>query len=273
MHTNDKNQVYKLISKIDLKPQDIQIIKKIHHGFTNQSFYIKTKTNKEFQVRIGDNNEIVNRKIENVLIHSFLKDQFLYYNVKNGDAIKKWIKGRDLKKDDLDEIVINRIIDQINLLHQTNLKDLHIEEHNYFVFLDQTLLEEKHYQKYVELVKELKDKKDVLSHNDLNLKNILINEQKEIFFIDFEWARINYWWWDFANFIREVNLSKKLILLFCKKLNLPFLEMVKYLYICTNFAVQWSYKTTQSKKVLAYRTKTFKILEKYYRWLIKARVH
>ena len=186
MHEKDKTLVYSLLEKINLKPYEIIEIKPIHHGFTNLSFYVKTVNQKEYQVRIGKNNEIVNREIEAIIVEKIFKDDFLYYDKKTGNAIKKWFQGRDLKRCDLDEAVLKTLIKKIETLHETDLSDLKILPHDAYQFLEKDVLEEKHYLTYLNLLDEVKDKTLVFSHNDLNLKNILINEEKDLMFIDFE---------------------------------------------------------------------------------------
>lgn len=264
MNKNLKKQILNLLEKINLKEDNIIKIKKIHQGFTNMSFYVETKNKKAYQLRLGQNNEIVDRNNEFLVLKALNLKSFLYYNKDNGDAIKKWIIGRTLQKKDINNDLIKQLIKKINLLHKTDINNLSLLRHDYFVFWKEQKLEKEDQILYQDLIKKIDQKPWVFSHNDLNLKNILFNEEKKkLYFIDFEWARINHPLWDLANFIREVNLSLSKIKFVCQLIKINLKEMLIFLYLCTNFAVQWSFATSQTSSVLMYRKKTLKILNKY----------
>lgn len=89
MNKNLKKQILNLLEKINLKEDNIIKIKKIHQGFTNMSFYVETKNKKAYQLRLGQNNEIVDRNNEFLVLKALNLKSFLYYNKDNGDAIKK----------------------------------------------------------------------------------------------------------------------------------------------------------------------------------------
>lgn len=264
MNKNLKKQILNLLEKINLKEDNIIKIKKIHQGFTNMSFYAETKNKKAYQLRLGQNNEIVDRNNEFLVLKALNLKSFLYYNKDNGDAIKKWIIGRTLQKRDINNDLIKQLIKKINLLHKTDINNLSLLRHDYFVFWKEQKLEKEDQILYQDLIKKIDQKPWVFSHNDLNLKNILFNEEKKkLYFIDFEWARINHPLWDLANFIREVNLSLSKIKFVCQLIKINLKEMLIFLYLCTNFAVQWSFATSQTSSVLMYRKKTLKILNQY----------
>jgi hypothetical protein len=76
-----KNQAINLFKRYINEP--IKSIKQIHNGFTNTSFKINN-----YQVRLGGTNKQVNRLNENKIINTILKDDFVYYDKSNGNAIK-----------------------------------------------------------------------------------------------------------------------------------------------------------------------------------------
>lgn len=264
MNKDLKSKILNLLEKINIKEDEVVKIKKIHQGFTNMSFYVEINNKKAYQVRIGQNNEIVDRNNEFLVLKALNSKLFLYYNKDNGDAVKKWIIGRTLQKKDINNDLLKKLIKKINSLHKTNISQLNLLSHNYFVFWKEQKLEKEDQFFYQDLIKKIGQKPWVFSHNDLNLKNILFNEKnKKLFFIDFEWARINHPLWDLANFIREVDLPLTKIKFICEFIKISLKEMIIFSYLCTNFAIQWSYATFQTNSVLIYRKKTLKILNKY----------
>jgi thiamine kinase-like enzyme len=100
----------------------------------------------------------------------------------------------------------------------------------------------------------------------LNSDNLLLSKPKEIIFIDYEWGRLNNKYWDIANFIRESNLSLqaiKHILTYDKSLDKNILN--DFIYICTNYAYQWTFNMKQTKKILMCRKINLAKLNKYYK--------
>lgn len=75
----------------------------------------------------------------------------------------------------------------------------------------------------------------VVSHNDLGLNNILINQSNEqIKIIDFEFASLNIWLFDFAHILLSLELNLKYIKLLIKDLNLQKKE-IENLKLCTDY--------------------------------------
>jgi thiamine kinase-like enzyme len=103
-----------------------------------------------------------------------------------------------------------------------------------------------------------------LSHNDLSADNLLLTVKKQIIFIDYEWSRLNNEYWDLANFIRETKLSNRNITFLATKSNLSLTILQDFIYICTNYAYQWTYMMPQTTKILQYRKQLNKQLNLYY---------
>lgn len=254
---------------VQYSTNDIVEIKPIHQGFTNISFYLKTADNSEFQIRLGHNNNIVNRYNEEQVLLAIHDENYLYYDVVSGDAIKRWIDGDNIDSQTAEsDSFLNKLLVKIDELHQTNITGYKILKHDYMVFFAHNDLEEEYKNKYVELVNKLDKNNWVLSHNDLNALNILMDYDKNLHFIDYEWSRINHPLWDIANFTREVNLPEKQIQYLVKKLKLDLKEFYEFLYICTCFAYQWTFYTMFSQKISEYRKHTLILMQEYYNKLI-----
>lgn len=273
--TNAAINLFKKHGKEYAKENFIKITP-IHTGYTNQSYLLETNNHK-FQIRLGQNNEIVNRNNEKEIL-SIIKDKYyIYYNENNGNAIKKWIDAVALeeyfneRQQILEADVLITLIKEIEDLHKINWKDSKIIHHDYFCFFNNKHdLEDYHKDLYIKLVNELtQDSPWVLSHNDLNMQNILITKDKKIIFIDYEWGRINHPLWDIANFIRESNLNLEQVKEIAKLLSVSYNKLLKFMYICTNFAYQWTFSTKYSENVKTYRQKTKDLLNQYYSLIIQ----
>lgn len=243
-------------------------IKKIHNGFTNISFLISFENGDKFQIRIGHNNNIVDRKNEYKIIQGLKLNEYIYYDIENGNSIKKWIDGKNVTKKDIDDDFIEEFFNKLERIHNTKID---LIKHDYFAFFDiaKIHIEDKYIKLYVELTKKLVNENNyVTSHNDLNLGNLLINN-KQISFIDFEWSRRNDPLFDYCNFLRETKPNKKIIEKFVRRLNISWELFNEFTYIIICFAIQWTYATTQSTKLLKYREGCLKELEKYYKLIKK----
>lgn len=252
-----KKAIDLFLSNTDYKKDDISKIKQIHHGFTNISFLFKTKDKQKYQVRIGGSNDIVNRKNEfNIL--SLIKDKNYLFIDKDGNAIKKWISGFTPKFIFNKKRLLKLLTLEIMKLHNINIEKSNVIKHDYFSFFNQTFFFDEYDKKmYLKLVEKYKNLDLVLSHNDINPKNMIYDPKtKKITLIDFEWGRLNNMYWDIANFFRETNLNIKwldYIISFYE--NIDKETMYVFLYLCTNFAYQWTFGMNETKKILNYRKK------------------
>lgn len=250
---------------VQYSTNDIVEIQPIHHGFTNLSFYLKTADNSEFQIRLGQNNNIVNRHNEEQVLLAIHDENYLYYDVVSGNAIKRWIDGGTVTLQMCEsEAFLDKLLAKIEQLHHTNVQRYKILKHDYYVFFVHNDLEAKYKNKYQELVDKLDKNNWVLSHNDLNALNILVDYDKNLHFIDFEWSRINHPLWDVANFVREMQLPEKYIQYIASKLELDLARFYEFLYICTCFAYQWTFYTQFDEKISEYRQKTLILMQEYF---------
>ena len=240
------------------KLTDVNKIVKIHHGFTNFSYMFKLKNGEKYQIRIGNNNNIVDRNNEYLCLKTIGDKNYIFYDIKNGNSIKKWINGRTLKKKDLKNIThLKNIFNLIDKLHSINIKNTKIKKHDYYIFLSNVKLSKKYLNLYKKIVDNLSTISWGFSHNDLNLKNIILTSKNEIEFIDFEWSRINHPYWDFANLIKEIYWKNKYIVLFSKIQKLDYKLLLEMSYVAICFSYQWTFSNSFSLKILTYRIKMF----------------
>lgn len=259
----EKNQAIDLFNKI-LPNKSIISIEKIHLGLTNISFKVQDNDSSIYQVRIGMNNEYVDRQNELNVLKNINNKNYLYFNEGNGQAIKKWINGQMVDENEIDIDFLIRLNEQITEYHKTELK-YEVKTHNYYEFVETfKYIDNKYISEYIEIIDSYNGSKLVLSHNDLNPKNIIIDEKKGINFIDFEWGRLNYEWYDICNFIRETNISFEIIKEFAKYLNKELVVFLKEIFVCLCFAMQWTYTVEQLKEIIEYREDVFKKMEYYY---------
>lgn len=249
--------------------EDLVEVKKIHNGYTNLSFLIKTKDNQQYQLRFAKNNEIVDRNNEQKII-LFLKKQDYLYLDKYGNYIKKWIIGENLDINSINEELISKLINKINKFHEIDVRELDILRHDYNKVLNSTKIAKKYLDKYRECLHVTTNKEWIFSHNDLNPDNILIAPNKDIIFIDFEWSRINHPDWDIINFARETNFSFTSLEKIAQQANISKENFFKMYFICLCFAYNWTFENSFSYAIWKYRLKTKKKLVSAYRFLEKS---
>lgn len=262
----EKKAIKLFVDHTKFKSHQIKLIKHIHKGYTNISFLIILINNQKYQVRLANDNGIVNRKSELAILKNIHNKNFLYYDIKTGNAIKEWIDGVNPTNSEINsKIFLDIFSSELNKLH--SCKNLNgVINHDYFEFVKiaRNKISNTHLTKYLNLLSKYKNLKLVLSHNDLSQDNLLWNEkEKRIFFIDYEWARMNNQYWDIANFIRESNLKKTYIKYLAHINKLDYQILKDFIYICTNYALQWTFAMPQTTKILTYRKKLLIKLNKY----------
>lgn len=262
------------IKNTNIKLEQIHQVKKIHHGFTNLSYVFVLKNKDKYQVRLAQNNDIVNRKNEYNFIKAIGEKSYIYID-DEGNAIKKWIMGKPPKFIFNKKLLLKLLMLEIKKIHEISVENNDILKHDYFVFFEKTkFINEIDKEIYLKLVDKYKTLKLTLSHNDINPNNIIYNSKnKKLFLIDFEWGRINNEYWDLANFFRETNLSLKWL-----EYMLSFFDGLKkdilldFIYISLNYAYQWTQAMPESKKILKYQQFVFKKLN-FYRKFISLKIN
>lgn len=238
MHNKHLNKL-----KSILVDEDIIKIRKIYTGTSNETWFIKTKCNK-YQYRITLSEININRNNEYKILKYLFKDDLIYYDEKY--LLKKWIKGHHfIKIKRADIYKINKAIIKFSKNNISINTKINLLEFNH-------LLKDDLKNIYLKLVGSIDSNNFVLSHSDLTRKNILKNKNG-IFFIDYEWSRMSYSWFDITYLlVNSFNSYKKWMEDFTSK---------KYLLICSIFCYSWCL-SIDSKK-------TRKLKEKYYKWIYK----
>lgn len=250
---------------LNYQKKDIKKIKQIHKGYTNISFLFVLKNKERYQVRISKNNNLVDRNNENKIIDFFLKDNFLFFD-KNGNAVKKWIEGKNPKFIFNKRKIIDLLINEISNIHSLDFSNLNIVEHDYFIYWnnENILKFKKEYDKYCEILKKYNYLNKVFSHNDINKLNMLYDKKlKKIILIDFEWSRINYPYFDFVNFFVTSKLKLKWLKYICLKANLNYDIAIDFIFIILFFSLLWANSIkNQTKKIINFKKFIIKYLKK-----------
>lgn len=256
------------LSKTNYKENEIKKIKPINQGFTNICFVLTTSDQKKYQVRIGGSNDIVDRQNEINFIKLIKDENYLYYDLE-GNAIKKWIKGHNPKVIINKKLFLKLLLKEINKLQSIDYTKTKIIKFNPMVFFDLTdwTKKEKHKENYLKLIKEFEKFPLTLAHNDINELNIIYGK-KTLHLIDFEWSRINYEYYDIANFFRETRMGTKWVKYICKlEPKYDYKVLIKFIYFSTCYALQWTYAAKQSAAILKYRQNVEKKMDKYLSWI------
>ena len=248
---------------------DIVKFKKIHLGYTNLSFYIQTKDGREYQFRVPQNNDLVNRENEKTIIDLIDNQKDYLYISQSGIFIKKWTKGRNLNiKDTHSSEFWIKLKKEIDHLHSIKLNDdQKILKMDYSDI--KAIRNKKIANLYHQFLDVINQKDWVISHNDLNYQNIIMQKNNELKFIDFEWTRLNHPTWDIVNFCRESNLKLKNISKIANIFEIENQEFFKIYYLCICLAYQWAKQMPFSFKILNYRIKALLKIQKTFLYLKK----
>lgn len=253
----------------DYQTHQIADFKKIALGLSNRTYYVKTTDGCEFQVRMTENNHLISRQCELVIIRVLGLD-FIYYDEVDGNSIRTWIRGHNPTQADIDHNFLDRLVLAIQPIHATDLALLEdkIPLHNDFHFFsipEVLKLKQEFLDLYTALSHKYAHLPKCLSHNDLSLLNVIWDKQnQQLQIIDFEWARINNPYWDYANFLREAKIDPQYWLYLAKIANLDYPTLVDHLFLTTCFALQWTYCMPVSSEILVYRAEVLEWTQYYY---------
>lgn len=198
-----------------------EVHKQIADSETSETFVGKFKNIKSiFKLPKNINYEfIINEYLKNNIIEQINKKnittKFVYLEKKTGLVIYEYFEMESSIKE---LINIPNLGKQLRKLHQikNNGKTKTFEDQvNLYFSTTNTESNSKFYLESLALLNELKTDKDenVVSHNDLNLFNIMFN-RRDIFFIDFEYLSINSRYCDLSKLISSLQMNETEINIF-----------------------------------------------------------
>ncbi|MGL4252408.1 MAG: phosphotransferase [Metamycoplasmataceae bacterium] len=159
-----------MIKKI-LKEKNISNLELFYDGYHNKT-YKGFLFDELVQVRISKN-KIVNHNNELKLLKN--SKDIIY--IDKYVMIKKWISGNELDNNSLEFLIkIKNILTKHWNLTIDGISSFKFDDNNYY-----------------------SDSEIVLSHGDLRRKNIIVDEQKKIHLIDFEWTSYTSKYFDLAH--------------------------------------------------------------------------
>lgn len=217
-----------------------------NQGFNNISYLLKT-SNKSYVIRVFKSNSSVNIsrefefKIQKLAFKQnicskpiFLNEKFMVYEYQRGFHKTK-LKSHELK------ILVSKIKKLHQIKEKTNPYDIKKDLLNYKKVVENEKLIRETF-KNLNLLKKYK-KEFVLSHHDLNPKNIIF-KNKEIKIIDWEYVGTNDRFFDLASICVEFSLNKKeeefLLKTYFKVLNKTHLKKIEsYKIIYKNLCSLW----------------------------------
>lgn len=200
---------------------NFEVHKQIADSETSETFVGNFKNIKSiFKLPKNINYEfIINEYLKNNIIEQIIKKnittKFLYLEKKTGLVIYEYFEMESSTKE---LINIPNLGKQLRKLHQMKIngKTKTFEDQvNLYFSTTNTESNSKFYLESLALLNELKKDKDenVVSHNDLNLFNIMFNS-RDIFFIDFEYLSINSRYCDLSKLISSLQMNETEINIF-----------------------------------------------------------
>ena len=248
------------------RQEDIADIKQIHNGYVNISFLFILKNQVKYQIRLSSGVKLVNRKAEYEILKLTKNEDFIYYDKKTGNAIKKWIDGsHPNKKEILKRKFIKNLVGEIKKLHNIKITSTSIPKIDYGLYnknIDK--LDSNIKSCYLKLLDKYQNLPLVINHSDINSQNLIVDKKFNVHLIDWEWTTLNNDYWDYANFIREeyIPINKiKLFTRYNKKLDINILQ--DHIFICCTFALLWTHAMDQTDKIKQYNQKLIKQVNMY----------
>ena len=217
----------------------------VQNGYVNNSYKIK-KDGKYYQKRVPKIN-VANWSNEK-LVYMKLGIN-IEYNERTGEYTKEWIKGKNVRVWTSRKAQCLR--ESINEFHNIDKSD--IIEHNWLeVSKYKEHISSEVWNEFTKLVQSFDNHKKVLSHNDINKRNVLWKNNK-IILIDFEWTRVNSEYFDYAQF--EIAEGKRIL---PKTMDEKIYDNV--LRATLIYCYLWTFSMEDSKKIIRLRTKYNKLL-------------
>lgn len=197
---------------------EIKTIKPSELGLTNKNYVITLENDEKYFVRIPykHNYELFNYELEEK-IHQQIKNleinlEYCYLDTETGVKISPYFEGiKHLDELDL-TLACVQVAKDLKKLHQTKLVNHEFDvKEKYKQFKSKNTIHLYPLEEYEYLLKNLSLYPErVLCHNDLVNGNI-IEYQKKVYLIDYEYASDNHPYFDLLSFITENNIEDESI--------------------------------------------------------------
>lgn len=208
-------KISNVLLKLNLK--DYNILKKLTNGMSNHTFLI-SKNNEKLVLRIPDDNNTTMRNYANeIMAYNLLKGKnitidYTLLDETYGYKISPYIKGSSLDNLYLTEEIIKKVITKLKLLHKIDHKNKIIKK-DPFTKIESNLKKvnniDKEYLIIKDYAKKLQDKylndNNYLIHGDMQLSNIILSSNNDIYLIDLEYIMVGSIYTDLAMLSNEVG--------------------------------------------------------------------
>ncbi len=221
-------------------------IKLVRFGYLNK-VYKTTLEGKQYILRVPRFAK-VDWDNEARIYKAIFKEE-CYVDNHYGHLLKPFIEGKTVSE--WTPALLKSLNQRIMAFH--NLKVDGVVDHDWNKWnkfsgkIDQEL-----FKKYLELVAKYEKMPKVLSHNDINKKNVITNDH-DLILIDFEWSRMNHELFDYAQFY--VADGKHVVPEL--ESNIQYNELI---FMTCVFSILWSYSMWFSPKAIKWRHEYFKKL-------------
>lgn len=220
------------LEKSHYNRSEILEFKPIHEGYTNQNFLIKTNDLKEYIYRIPIKLHDFNNEFNAYKIYQ--KNKFIDFDLKTGVYIKRLIKGRhpDLSNNE----DLKKVIEEVQNVHKLS-SNLFIKSQNWFDYIEFNILDSQVLSLFYKLINKLKNDPKAFTHHDLNALNILlVNNDKEVVLIDWEWSRFDSPYFDFATLALNEKVDEKFLI---KTAKIDKKKLEEYKFLVLVFSHMW----------------------------------
>lgn len=174
----------------------------------------------------------------------------------NGNLEREWIKGELIKtlNDSQKQMLVNEI-EKIHALPQEGFT-----VHNWRAYEKHVnQLTRMQVKRFNYLADKYQGKDLVVSHNDLNMHNMLWDGEK-IIPIDFEWCNLNHPLFDYVQFAIAEGVALKTEYSFSHDEHEAYHEIME---LSLYYFIMWSYEMPQVKEVIEWRANYWDLIRLY----------
>ncbi len=257
------DEIYEIISaSFGVLKEEINVIKKLEGALSN-NMYLFEVDNKKYTFRIpGKNgNLLVDRENELKVINR-VKDlsinvDLVYFNEVTGYKISAYIDGNHINSDNLDDnllMTVSNVLKKIHSIDGDNIKPYNkksrLKKYEDLSIKEGFTHSEKYHrikEEYISLNEEIINCKQVLSHGDFMIGNIVLNDNN-VFVLDWEFSAINDPYYDIACFGNQnFDLALRLLEVYVDN---PTKDDYKRLYINRLYqCLQWHNVAAYKEKI------------------------